>query len=258
MKQYYFISGLPRSGSTLLSAILNQNPNFSAAVTSPILQLIRNVYEIINNNQEFDSFYNEEISKNILRGIFDSYYMTNNKSVIFDTNRMWPNMMYLLKELYPNTKIILCVRDIPWILDSFEKLRNQSPMSIPNIYPSNIDLNVYTRSNYLMAESNLIGNAYQAIKGLMTGAFSDDIMFIEYEELCKNPDGIIKALYNFIDQPYYQHDFNNVETQFDEYDAYLGIKNMHKTRKKIEFIKRKSIIPPDLWHQYSGLEVWKN
>ena len=258
MSQYHFISGLPRSGSTLLSAILNQNPNFSAAVTSPVLQLTRNVYEILNNNKEFESFFNEEISKNILKGIFNSYYMLNTKDVIFDTNRMWPNMIYLLKALYPDSKIILCVRDIPWVLDSFEKLRNQNPISIPNLYPSNMDLNVYSRSNYLMADSNLIGNAYQAIKSVMTGPFSDSIFFAEYDELCKNPNGMMKALYNFIEQPFFQHDFDNVETQFDEYDSHIRIKNMHKTRKKLEFIQRPSILPPDLWHQYSGLEVWKN
>lgn len=36
-KKYYFISGLPRSGSTLLANILAQNPRFHATATSGIL-----------------------------------------------------------------------------------------------------------------------------------------------------------------------------------------------------------------------------
>ena len=32
----HFISGLPRSGSTLLAALLRQNPRFSAGMTSPV------------------------------------------------------------------------------------------------------------------------------------------------------------------------------------------------------------------------------
>ncbi|MEZ2280070.1 MAG: sulfotransferase [Microcoleus sp.] len=32
----HFISGLPRSGSTLLAALLRQNPRFHSAMTSPI------------------------------------------------------------------------------------------------------------------------------------------------------------------------------------------------------------------------------
>jgi len=35
-KTFHFISGLPRSGSTLLSAILRQNPRFYAGMTSPV------------------------------------------------------------------------------------------------------------------------------------------------------------------------------------------------------------------------------
>jgi len=38
-RQPYFIAGLPRSGSTLLSAILRQNPRFHAAMSSPIAPL---------------------------------------------------------------------------------------------------------------------------------------------------------------------------------------------------------------------------
>ncbi|NBR76993.1 MAG: hypothetical protein EBT73_06670 [Actinobacteria bacterium] len=33
MKEFFFISGLPRSGSTLLSGILRQNPEFYADIS---------------------------------------------------------------------------------------------------------------------------------------------------------------------------------------------------------------------------------
>ena len=36
-KTFYFISGLPRSGSTLLSSILNQNPRFYSGPSSPVV-----------------------------------------------------------------------------------------------------------------------------------------------------------------------------------------------------------------------------
>ena len=35
-RKFHFISGMPRSGSTLLAAILNQNPRFRAGMTSPL------------------------------------------------------------------------------------------------------------------------------------------------------------------------------------------------------------------------------
>jgi sulfotransferase len=36
----HFVSGLPRSGSTLLAAILRQNPRFHAAMTGPVGPLV--------------------------------------------------------------------------------------------------------------------------------------------------------------------------------------------------------------------------
>ena len=39
--RYHFITGLPRAGSTLLSALLLQNPRFHAGMTSPVGGLFR-------------------------------------------------------------------------------------------------------------------------------------------------------------------------------------------------------------------------
>ena len=39
MRSIHFISGLPRSGSTLLAALLRQNPRFEAAMSGPLAGL---------------------------------------------------------------------------------------------------------------------------------------------------------------------------------------------------------------------------
>ena len=40
MKTYHFLAGLPRSGSTVLASILNQNPEVYVTPTSPMLDLL--------------------------------------------------------------------------------------------------------------------------------------------------------------------------------------------------------------------------
>lgn len=45
MKQFHFISGLPRSGSTLLAGLLRQNPKFHAAMSSPVSSLMNSCLE---------------------------------------------------------------------------------------------------------------------------------------------------------------------------------------------------------------------
>ncbi len=39
MPTFHFISGLPRSGSTLMGAVLKQNPRFHAGMSSPVASL---------------------------------------------------------------------------------------------------------------------------------------------------------------------------------------------------------------------------
>ncbi|MBD2040099.1 sulfotransferase, partial [Microcoleus sp. FACHB-672] len=53
LDKIHFISGLPRSGSTLLSAILRQNPRFHAGMTSPVGALVERMLEAMSENNEY-------------------------------------------------------------------------------------------------------------------------------------------------------------------------------------------------------------
>jgi hypothetical protein len=50
----HFISGLPRSGSTLLSAILKQNPRFHAGMTGPVGSLVDAMLRSMSMNNDRD------------------------------------------------------------------------------------------------------------------------------------------------------------------------------------------------------------
>ena len=163
----------------------------------------------------------KQILLNTLHNVI--YYDDNSKDVFFDTNRGWTLLTPLLKDLYPTTKIILCVRDINWILDSFEQLYRKNQYNKNLMIPDEYSTNVYSRCDYLMREDSTIGFAYMGLKQAITSDEKSMIMVVEYEQLCKNPAGMMKAIYNFIGQPYYEHDFDNVSgdwgisfTVFDE------------------------------------------
>jgi sulfotransferase len=81
-------------------------------------------------------------------------------------------------------------------------------------------------------------------------------MLVEYNDLCKTPETIMSALYEFIDEPYYKHDFNNVERSWDEYDSEIGM-TLHQVRKKVEYTPRQFIIPPDIQQKFANMEVWR-
>ena len=54
-KKYHFISGLPRSGSTLLAALLRQNPDFHASMSGPIAALFEGIINQVSAGTEMSS-----------------------------------------------------------------------------------------------------------------------------------------------------------------------------------------------------------
>jgi sulfotransferase len=176
---------------------------------------------------------------------------------VFNTNRLWTNLLPELKSLYPYTKVICCVRDINRIIDSFERMHQKNPFAISTVYSKDVDLNVYTRSHSLMADGGIVKLPYDSLKSAFTGMYSDMLMLVEYDILTKNPEGTMKAIYNFIGQPYYQHDFNNVDVSYDEYDKNIKMKGLHTTQKVVRYTEKNYILPPDILNQYSNLEVWR-
>ena len=255
MKKYHFITGLPRSGSTLLSSILKQNPKFHASITDPLATMVKGVIETSQDGPGIKTEVPIERRKNIVKSLFEGYYQDIDKEVIFNTNRAWTLLTPQLEDIYPESKLLVCVRDINWILDSFEVAHRKYPMST-NTVTGGLAGTVYSRVESIMEEKGIVGFPYIGIKQAITSNEKSKLMLIEYDQLCKFPEVTMKAVYSFIDETYYDHDFDNVENSWDEYDAEIGIP-LHTVKKKVEFTPRKSILPPDILQKYSNMEVWR-
>jgi sulfotransferase len=254
-KTYHFITGLPRSGSTLLSSILKQNPKFHSSITDPLATIVKGVIETSQDGPGIKTEVPVERRKNTIEGLFDGFYKHVDKPIIFNTNRAWTLLTPQVKNLFPKSKMLVCVRDVNWILDSFETAHRNNPLST-NTVTGGLSGTVYSRVEMLMEEKGIVGFPYIGIKQAITSAEKNMLMLIEYNELCKNPEKIMRSIYGFIGQEYYSHDFNNVEASWDEYDAEIGIK-IHHVRKKVEFIPRQFILPPDILQKYANMEVWR-
>ena len=70
----HFISGLPRAGSTLLAALLRQNPRFAAGMSSPVYALFRSMLIETSARSEGSVFIDNDIRKRLLRSVFGAYY----------------------------------------------------------------------------------------------------------------------------------------------------------------------------------------
>jgi sulfotransferase len=255
---YHFISGLPRSGSTLLAALLRQNPRVRAGITSPIGGMVGAVLAEMSAGNESAMFFTPAQRESLLKGLFTNYYdPLGPAGAVFDTNRSWTARIDLLATLFPQSKIICCVRHIPWIIDSVERLIRQNKFEFSKIFSFEAGGTVYSRADGLMSPTGLIGYPLNAMKQAMHGAEAGRILLLPYDTLVADPAAAMAAVYAFTGVAPFLHNFANVQFDVKEFDARLGTPGLHDVRPRVAPVERKSILPPDLWERYERASIWR-
>jgi len=77
-KRFRFISGLPRSGSTLLSALLLQNLRFHAGMTNSVGSLFAGMVQQFSAGSEFGAVISREQRQRLSHGLFEIFSTTSN------------------------------------------------------------------------------------------------------------------------------------------------------------------------------------
>ena len=260
MFKAHFISGLPRSGSTLLSAILKQNPRFTAGISSPVGNLINATLPQMSGSSELAVFFDQEKRQRILRGLFTGYYgALSDDCVVFDTNRQWTTRMAMLDRLFPGSRVICCVRDIGWIFDSFERAIRNNPLHMSRLGGEKPVSTVYGRTeNFMNTDHGIVGFPWSGLREAWFSEYAQNLIMVPYDRLAGDPVATIKALYEILEEPLFAHRFDDVEYEEEKFDAQAGTPNLHKVRKNVTLDEREPVIPPDLFQKYAGSNFWNN
>lgn len=258
MRKYHFITGLPRSGSTLLGGILLQNPRFHAGMSSPVGALVNAIMNAGSNN-ELSVFMTEEKTRRLVRGVIDAYYNdVDPAEVVFDTNRQWSAQLSLLDALMPEAKVIACVRNPAWVMDSVERLIRSNPFQKSRLFNNDAErATVYSRSDILARQDRLIGYAWSALKEAYYSNAAGKLLLLEYDILCQRPKEAMQLVYQFIDEPWYEHDFDNVEYSAEKFDENLSTPGLHTVKGAVRFEPRRTVLPPDIFQRFSELVFWR-
>jgi sulfotransferase len=257
-KRFHFISGLPRSGSTLLAALLKQNPRFHAHMSGPVSGIFDTLLSNMSRSNEFSVFISDAQRQRILRGVFDSFYADSAKEIVFDTSRAWCGKLPALKTLFPDVKIIVCVRDISWVIDSFERLIRKNAFQPSSIFNFQTNGTVYTRANGLSAPDGMVGRSYDLIKEAFYGEDARHLLLVQYETLVSAPEQALAAIYDFVGEPGFAHDFNHIEFDAQEFDAQTGTPGLHDVAPQLRPSERQTILPPDLFHRFQKQAFWRD
>jgi sulfotransferase len=267
MKKYYFLSGLHRSGNTLLSTILNQNPKIYSGELSPMAEymwIMDNSYK----NQKMAYLSKDSIgSKNIIKNMFDNYYSHVDKPIIFDRDKNWlhkTNIKNITEYVTKTPKIVVTVRPIIEILTSFVvkySKTSQPYLEMFESYPMKQHLSEEDNfCDFLMMPNGIVDRIYSCIAYGFHNEDKSTFHIVEYDSLVYNTKNTLSEIYNFIGEDAYDHDFNNLENKNKNSLLELNLPtDLHTIRKTIsnQSFKPKDVLSDYIIQKYSNLEFWR-
>jgi tetratricopeptide (TPR) repeat protein len=253
----HFIAGLPRSGSMLLAAMLRQNPRFHAGMTSPVGRLYMALETALTGRDDGAVTLTEAQRRAILKGLFSNAYdAIHGEKVVFDTNRAWTTRLPALTRLFPDARVICCVRSVSWVMDSIERLVRGNGFEMSGTFGLDPGGTVFTRVDRLAARAGIVGYALDALKKAFYGEQAGRLVLVEYETLCRAPEQTMRDLYGHIGEPYFPHDFENVDYADAGGDPAPGARGVH-VRRRVEWIERSTVLPPELFARFGNAAFWR-
>ena len=266
VEKIFFQSSMPRSGSTLFQNLLSQNTDFYATPTSGVLELLYGARANFSSSPEFKAQENELMTKGFLsfcnQGMFGFYNAITDKKYVIDKSRGWGVYKPFLNSVYPNAKVICLVRDLRSVISSYEKIyrKNQKTIHDPVRNDSTGQgTTVHKRVDEWVNPTNTIGRAMERIFEITRQGYQDEILFVKYEDLCLRPEHTMAKVYEYLEIPFFEHDFDNIEQVTKEDDSVYGLTHdLHTIKTELSLPKPdyKDVLGNDICYWVQGNFKW--
>lgn len=239
----HFLAGLPRTGSTVLAAILNQNPALHVTSTSPLYHLLVKLNEGFNYCRIQHTFDHDRIADRAYRAVAEAFYGDELRTV-FDKHRGWPKHVDAIQQyINPDAKIVATVRPIAEIITSYLRLIKKDPDNFVDKHLA--ELGCLTPKNEDRASllwQFYLKEPYESLK-LGLENHREHILPVGYLDLVFDPIDTLRNIYDFCELDWFNHRFDNLdESAHTESDDQWGLKDLHTIRRTLE---RRSSDPCD-------------
>jgi sulfotransferase len=247
-KKTIFVSGLPRAMTTLMCNVLANNPRIGGGETSPLLEYIYAARANYSNTPEVKSALSQDLMRqsflNFCRKGIEGYSdVITNKEIYLDKSRGWLHYADFLWELNPDAKIIVMIRDIRSVCSSLEKKWRDNPDILDSRDKPNIQdfITVDQRVNHFLNDPPLGIALKRLFNANHTGALKK-MLVVKAEDFSMNPEKTMRSVYEYIEEPYFELDYTNIQQVTIENDRIgdFGIYGDHKIRHKIEPLEKDS------------------
>ena len=256
MKTIHFCGGLPRSGSTILMNILQQNPRIFTTGTCALADLISNHILIKSRYREsFQAMSTDQADRamyGLVHGATQGWFSgLTDKPVVISKNRGWSSIFHL----YSNSKYIVTVRDLRDIVESFERV-NDKTLALHAYGDAGVftpAMHQHEKYKHYFDEPNSLSVPLQTEVPRMMELFKktkNRVMFIRYEDLTLDPGQMLAKLYNFIEEKPFQHNLDKIEQSemFEHDHAYFRERTDHVTMPQFRYYEKPKRTLLDSFH----------
>ena len=255
-KKIFFLTGLPRAGNTILTSILNQNPDVCCTPNSITLEIYKDLF-LLKQTDVFQNYPDHKSLDNILDAVFDNYYKDWNYKYIIDRGPAGTdgNLNLVKKHLNPNIKIIFLVRPILEVLASWIDWANKTPDNYIRRLgtPTQACHKLMNKDGQIIKELNCMSN-------LLKSENKHHVLFVNYDDIVNKPQETINEIYGFLKIPKYKHRFKNfkqVEVNGLRYNDTIFGKGMHTIKtKSLTKTKRDitKVLPQEIIQTYGKIK----
>lgn len=264
-RKYYFLAGLHRSGNTVLSSILNQNPDIYSSPIGPVCEYIWQLHKTKISYQSSLINTNEHRSLNMIAKLMDIYYYDVTKPIVIERDKNWahPANIEILKTYFDfKPKIIFTTRPILEILASYISVDPEGTIAlmISNGYQINEEISMIDNvCEYLLNPNEEIYKTMAAFDSIDNPTNADIIYVVKYEDLLSSPTDTMNKIYDFLEIDRYTHNFNNIKRIEQYNDTQVGLsRNMHKVRPVLgkSRVIVEEILSPYIIEKYKDLRYF--
>lgn len=251
------MAGLPRSGSTVLASILNQNPSVYVTPTSPMLNVAVKMQAAWREDPTVKANYCEEQARNLTKAILPAFWQHRPEPIIIDKGRGWAKNMPTVNALFGKPiKVIVVERDLPSIMASWLTI-------IKNQRNGNFDRNLIAAGREATDENRMGEMWFNMVKDCMEGTqqikidVPDQIIVVKYDELIAAPEKQLSRIEQFLELPKHEYDFDHIENDTVDDDLVAwGFEGLHTIRSKLEKTCKNPIdtLGEDLYNRFVAIE----
>tara|TARA_R100000951_G_scaffold84199_1_gene71953 strand:+ start:2981 stop:3793 length:813 start_codon:yes stop_codon:yes gene_type:complete len=261
VKKCFYFCGLPRSGNTLLSNILNQNPAIHSTGHSFLPDLFFGIKKAENYSDVFKNYRCQNNLNNVYKNIISNYYKDYDvKYIIERGDWITPYNFNILKKYAPNEiKIVILVRDVLEIIKSFLKLCENNYDFYINKRYNNLDHTtlftdeIETKVDLIMQKEEFVNTILYSIHQLRKNNLLKNFLLVNYNDLTNKPKETINKIYEYYEIEHFKHSFNNFKNTLRYNDFVLGA-DMHKIRTdKIKKLDNDIVLPQNVINKYEHL-----